>query len=49
MRTAHPHVIKGHDSAGDAERDRLPAFDKVGPSNRFLGRGIDPAGPFLDG
>ena len=32
MRTAHPHIIKGQDSAGAAERDRLPAFDKIGPS-----------------
>ena len=39
MRTAHPHIIKGQDSAGAAERDRLPAFDKIGPSNRFWAAG----------
>ena len=34
-RTAHPNIIKVHDSAGTAERDRLPAFDKIGTSNRL--------------
>jgi hypothetical protein len=38
-RIAHPNIIKGHDNAGVAVRDRLPAFDKTGTSNRLWAAG----------